>query len=79
MGCNYCGFGAVFGLGFAAVRGAPSVPLNDTATGPAGISFDPASNSFTYNWQTSTSWTGCRKLTIRLKDNSQHELRFRFQ
>jgi hypothetical protein len=23
---NYCGFGAVLGLGFAAVRGAPSVP-----------------------------------------------------
>jgi sugar lactone lactonase YvrE len=56
-----------------------SVPLNDTASGPAGISFDAATNSFVYNWQTSASWTGCRKLTIKLKDNSVRELRFRFQ
>jgi sugar lactone lactonase YvrE len=58
---------------------AASVPLNDAASGPAGISFDAATSSFVYNWQTSTSWTGCRKLTIKLKDNSVHELRFRFQ
>jgi trimeric autotransporter adhesin len=58
---------------------ATSVPLNDSASGPAGISFDAATNSFVYNWQTSTSWTGCRKLTIKLRDNSVHELRFRFQ
>jgi hypothetical protein len=58
---------------------APSVPLNDTAEAPVGISFDAATNSFIYNGQTSSSWTGCRKLTIRLKDNSTHELRFKFQ
>ena len=54
------------------------VPLNDTANGPSGISFDAGTNTFTYNWQTNASWTGCRKLTIKLKDNSLHELRFRF-
>jgi len=58
---------------------APVAPLNDTSGAPAGISFDAASNSFIYNWQTSSSWTGCRKLTIKLKDNSLHELRFKFQ
>jgi hypothetical protein len=56
-----------------------AVPLNDTATGPAGISFDASSSTFTYHWQTSASWTGCRKLTIKLKDASLHELRFKFQ
>ena len=55
------------------------VPLNDTASGPSGISFDAGTNTFTYNWQTSASWTGCRKLTIKLKDNTTRELRFRFQ
>ena len=55
------------------------VPLNDTASGPAGISFDAGTNTFTYNWQTNASWTGCRKLTIKLRDNTLHELRFRFQ
>ena len=57
----------------------PAEPLNDSSGAPAGISFDAATNSFIYNWQTSTSWTGCRKLTIKLKDNSTHELRFKFQ
>jgi hypothetical protein len=66
-------------VGSLSCNGAPSVPLNDTAVGPAGISFDAATSSFVYNWQTSSSWTGCRKLTIKLKDNSTHELRFRFQ
>jgi sugar lactone lactonase YvrE len=56
-----------------------AVPLNDTAIGPAGISFDAGTSAFTYNWQTDSSWTGCRKLTIKLKDNSTHELRFKFQ
>jgi sugar lactone lactonase YvrE len=58
---------------------APVVPYGDTAGGPAGITFDAATNSFVYNWQTTASWTGCRKLTIKLKDNSLHELRFKFQ
>jgi len=55
------------------------VPYGDTASGDAGIGYDAASNSFVYNWQTSSSWTGCRKLTIKLKDGSLHELRFKFQ
>jgi hypothetical protein len=55
------------------------VPYSDSASGPAGISFDAATNTFIYNWQTSTSWTGCRKLTIKLRDNTLHELRFSFQ
>jgi len=58
---------------------APAVPLNDSSDAPAGISFDAATNSFIYNWQTSSSWTGCRKLTIKLRDSSLYELRFKFQ
>lgn len=66
-------------VGSLSCGGAPAVPLADAATGPTGISFDASTGVFTYNWQTGGSWTGCRKLTIRLRDNSLHELRFRFQ
>ena len=66
-------------VGSLTCGGASSVPLNETASGPAGIGFDTATGSFVYNWQTSASWTGCRKLSIKLKDNSVHELRFKFQ
>jgi len=58
---------------------APAVAFNEAANGPAGIAFDSATSTFIYNWQTSTSWTGCRKLTIKLRDNTLHELRFKFQ
>lgn len=66
-------------VGWLSCGNAPAVPLTDTASGAAGISFDAATHSFTYNWQTGSSWTGCRKLTIKLRDKSLHELRFRFQ
>jgi sugar lactone lactonase YvrE len=58
---------------------APVVPLTDTASGPRGINFDAASSTFTYNWQTDWGWSGCRRLTLRLRDNSVRELHFRFQ
>jgi sugar lactone lactonase YvrE len=66
-------------VGSLSCGSAPVVPLNDTATGPAGIHFDAGTNTFTYNWATNAGWTGCRKLTIKLRDNTLHELRFRFQ
>jgi hypothetical protein len=66
-------------VGSLSCGGAPSVPLNDTASGPAGISYDASTQTFTYNWQTGGNWSGCRRLTIKLRDNSTHELRFRFQ
>ncbi len=66
-------------VGSLSCGSAPVVPLNDTGTGPAGLSFDAATGTFTYNWATSASWTGCRKLTIKLRDYTLHELRFKFQ
>jgi len=66
-------------VGSLTCGGAAAVPLVDAATGPAGISFDTSNSTFTYHWQTNAGWTGCRKLTIKLRDNSLHELRFQFQ
>ncbi len=57
-----------------------SVPLNDVATGSAGLSFDPGTSTFTYNWDTNASWAGtCRNVFIRLVDGSRHTLFFKFQ
>lgn len=58
---------------------AGAVSYNDTATGGSGISFSPATNAFTYNWQSSSSFTGCKQIFITLKDGSQHDLVFKFQ
>jgi sugar lactone lactonase YvrE len=57
-----------------------AVPLNDTATGGAGLTVNPANGYFTYNWQTEASWAGtCRRVQIRLGDNSVREVVFRLQ
>ena len=55
------------------------IPLNDTATGGPGLSFNPATGAFTYNWATDAGSTGCRRVQLRLGDNSVRELVFRFQ
>ena len=55
------------------------VPYTEVGSAAAGISYDASSQTFTYNWQTGASWSGCRRLVIRLKDNVYHELIFRFQ
>jgi hypothetical protein len=49
------------------------------ATGAPGLSVNPASGFFTYNWQTDPSWTGCRRVQLRWSDNSMREVVFRFQ
>jgi hypothetical protein len=57
---------------------APVAPYTEAASGAAGIFFDESTHTFTYNWATDASWTGCRKLVVKLKDNTTHELRFKF-
>jgi len=57
----------------------PVQPLDDSFDGLAGLNYDESTNTFIYNWQTNASWTGCRKLTIKLRDSTTHELRFKFQ
>jgi len=54
------------------------IPLNDTATGGPGLSFNPATGVLTYNWASPGS-AGCRLVQLRLGDNSVRELVFRMQ
>jgi hypothetical protein len=59
-------------------QGTP-IPLNDTATGGAGLSVNQANGYFTYNWQTDSAWTGtCKRMQIRFADNSIRDVIFRF-
>jgi hypothetical protein len=56
------------------------VPLNDVAVGGAGLSFDAATSTYTYNWDTNAAWAGtCRNVKLRLIDGSRHTLMFKFQ
>jgi YVTN family beta-propeller protein len=53
--------------------------LTDTAGG-SGLQFDPSTNTYTYVWKTSKSWSGtCQQFDLRLNDGTDHTAGFQFQ
>ena len=61
-----------------------NAPMNDVKqTAPVGggnLSYDAATDTYTYVWQTDSSWARtCRKLIVRLNDRSEHVALFQFK
>jgi hypothetical protein len=49
------------------------------ASGSSSLSYDAATDQYTYAWKTDRAWAGtCRQLTVQLKDGSAHLANFRF-
>jgi hypothetical protein len=43
------------------------------------LTYDAATDRYTYTWKTDKAWAmSCRKLTMRLSDNSDHVAYFNF-
>lgn len=58
---------------------APIVPVEQTTSG-GGLSYDPVTDVYKYNWKTSKSWAGtCRRLTLRFREGSQLTALFKFK
>jgi hypothetical protein len=59
---------------------APPDALEETATaGASNLSYDMASDRYSYVWKTEKGWSGtCRDLVLRLSDGSVHTASFRF-
>jgi uncharacterized repeat protein (TIGR01451 family) len=59
------------------------VPLEVTETLSAGgssVSYDPATDQYTYVWKTEALWAGtCRYLVVKLKDGTDHIVYFEFR
>lgn len=50
------------------------------ATGANSLSYDAASDQYTYVWKTMSSWSGsCRQLAVRFTDGSEYAAAFRFK
>jgi uncharacterized protein len=50
------------------------------AAGQSGLSYDAATNTYTYVWSTDPAWAGsCRQLVLRLTDGHEYRAAFRFQ
>lgn len=60
--------------------GAPVSDIEETVTaGNSSISYDAATEQYTYVWKTDKSWKGtCRQLILKLNDNSFHVANFQF-
>lgn len=59
----------------------PVSDVEQTMTaGGSSLSYDAASDTYTYVWKTSAAWAGtCRQLVVRLIDGSSHIASFKFR
>ena len=60
--------------------GAPIDPVEETTgAGGSSLSYDAASDTYTYVWKTDSAWKNtCRTLDVKLADNSDHTANFKF-
>jgi probable HAF family extracellular repeat protein len=49
-----------------------------TTAGASGLTYDAASDEYTYVWKTDKAWTGCRQLVLKLDDGTVHRANFNF-
>jgi len=65
----------------ACATGDPLDTIEETATaGSSGLSYDPATDTYTYVWKTSKPWAGtCRQLMVRFFDGSEYVANFKFK
>jgi predicted outer membrane repeat protein len=48
--------------------------------GASGLSYDAATNTYSYTWKTDKKWAGsCRLLILKLVDDSEHSASFQFR
>jgi hypothetical protein len=54
--------------------------IQTVTAGASGLSYDAASDSYTYVWKTNKAWgQTCRQLIVRLKDGTVHHANFTFR
>ncbi|HEX9387510.1 MAG TPA: PxKF domain-containing protein, partial [Anaerolineales bacterium] len=60
--------------------GTPQDAIEETViVGSSSLSYDAASDTYTYMWKTSKAWAGtCRQLNVRLNDGTEHKANFKF-
>ena len=74
-------FQSLTSMQLACDGGAATSPVEESYTaGSSGLSYDPLTNQFKYNWKTAKSWAGsCRLMTRELTDGQQQYAQFRFE
>jgi YVTN family beta-propeller protein len=76
----------IFATGYPASQqincntGDPLNPIEDTVTaGNSSLSYDPATDTYTYVWKTNKAWNNtCQALILQFEDNSTQTAHFQF-
>jgi predicted outer membrane repeat protein len=64
----------------ACVSGAALDEVESTASaGGSALSYDTATDTYTYVWKTDKAWKGCRQLIVQLSDGTVHTANFEFR
>ncbi len=80
QGLGILASGSPTSTAYSCTSGAPSDVLEETASpGSTALSYDAASDTYTYVWKTSKTWDGCRRLIVTLTDGTTHEALFQFK
>lgn len=80
QGLNIFGIGYPISQEITCDTGAPLDNVEETVSGPTGLSYDSLTDQYNYHWKTNTSWAGtCRQLIIRLNDGTDHVVNFKFK
>ena len=63
-----------------ACGGAPQDVIEETViVSSSSLSYDAASDTYTYLWKTSKAWAGtCRQLNLKLNNGTEHKANFKF-
>ena len=57
-----------------------SISVVEETTSESGLSYDAASDTYTYVWKTDKSWEGtCRQLIVKLNDGRERVAFFTFK
>jgi hypothetical protein len=53
--------------------------IEETLTGKGGLSYNASTDTYEYDWATSSSWSGCRQFVMQLKDSTVQRANFIFR
>jgi hypothetical protein len=80
-GLNIFATGYPVSQGITCDSSAPVDDVEQTVTADSsGLTYDPSTDQYAYVWKTNKSWAGtCRRLILRLTDETDHVAHFKFK
>jgi hypothetical protein len=53
--------------------------IEETATDKGGFCYNAGTDGYEYDWGTSSTWSGCGQVVVKLKDGTVHQANYIFR